>query len=90
MMLLTGLVFLVSGVLLGTSRQAGQSNGQNRNILRGLSLAFFTVGVFCAGGWLIPWVLSVADRNVAQLGAWVLLVPSMLFFLSVLTRARRA
>ena len=81
---------IASGLLLGTSRQAPEGDRQNRNILRGVGLAFFTVGLFSAVSWLIPWVLSFADKNVAQLVAWALLVPSMLFFLSVLTRARRA
>ncbi|MDR3591089.1 MAG: hypothetical protein P4N41_15655 [Negativicutes bacterium] len=89
MLLLLGMVFLVSGLLLGTSRQAAGEDGQSRNILRGLGLAFFTVGVFSAGSWLIPWVLSAADKNVAQIGAWAIIVPPMLFFLAVMTRARK-
>ena len=89
MMLLLGVVFLISGLLLGTSRQTAEGDGQNRNILRGLGLAFFTVGVFGASSWFIPLLLCAADKNVVQLGAWVIMMPFMLFFLVVLTNSRR-
>jgi hypothetical protein len=89
MLLLSGVVFLISGLLLGTSRQDAAGDRQNRNIIRGLGLAFLTVGMFSAGSWFIPLAIDAMDKNVAQLGAWVIMVPPMVLFLAVLTSARK-
>lgn len=89
MMMFVGAVLVILGLLLGTSRSAAEGDRQNRNILRGLGLAFFSAGVFCASSWFVPWVLSASEKNIAHLGAWAIMVPSMLFFLVVLSNARK-